>query len=704
MAGSPGKCCGDDPSNSPATATDNARILTSAGGDLLCTVDSGTPAIHSTSDNTGTIIAISGEAFDVVAGQSYWYVCDSNKDSDHGDDIDHLYEFWNGCRADETCRYPVGGGSVCGGLFCGAIAGSDVVQASASAGTPVSHISDVDDGTDGMWFNSAGTLLGSSTEDIGSASDPLSVVLSGLDSGAEYLITIELGNTGTGNDFYARVGSSGDYIRLGASYEPWTEIQFQTVVTGTQSTQVQFYYEGGAAQRMGVRNVRAVKVGINYAPQEPAVNAGGKEYLCGTDLDLNSNTLTGERFIECCGDGNCINPTQAAAAGDIITASGVDWVCGNDNEFHDTSDVNGNPFVCEMLGHVWSGGTCCGNDPGETLTWSWRGEEQGCCYQSADQCLVSNSGSEMNTNKPDTFYSTGEGPHCITASQFVLNQFCDDGTWRSRNKETADKLLNIVKDADADHYVIFCDDYRNALAYYDYLTSGNEPLEPAFLENTSCQVGSREYPCYNTFCIASAPDQGLAVVAGSYNFPRSVAELEEIFGAVGQCSPAEQEGDGKFHKCTDNLWLNNATRSFVYSEQSISVEGGLFGWADDMFAWLKSKFDPFFAWIGINKYALAEEVIDKADTYESFYVFHSTDKEVFARQEGVYTDTGYDAMLAVDFTGFESAICDQIEASFPGSCTDEGADTKYVSAIESNEEQAALFDLWQEISSALRVN
>ncbi len=698
-SGSAGKCCGDDPSDDPVD--DNARVLTSvAAGEWLCTVDTGTPAIHASNVNTGTILTVPGTTFDAVAGQAPWYICDSNGDSDHGTTVDHLYDFWDGCRVDETCRYPAGGGSVCGGLFCGAIAGTDMVYASASAGTPVSHISDVDDGTDDKWFNSAGTLLGSSTEDIGSASDPLSVALSGLDSGAEYLVTIELGNTGTGNDFYARVGSSGNYIRLGASYEPWTEVQFQTVVTGTQSTQVQFYYEGGAALRMGVRNVRAVKVGINYAPQKPAVLAGGKEYLCGTNLALASGTiLTGERFIECCGDGNCINPTQAAVAGDIITASGVDWVCGNDNEYHDTSDVNANPFVCEMLGYVWSGGTCCGNDPGETLTWSWRGEEQGCCYQSADQCLVSNSGSEMNTNEPDTFYTTGEGPHCIAGSQFVLNQFCDDGTWRSRNKDLADKMLDLVKDENANHYVLFCDDYQNALAYYDYLTQSNVPLEEGFLLNDSCDSGSKEYPCFNTFCVVAVPDGSFAAVAGSFNPPVGVSDMENALFQQAQCPASVQEMDGEFHKCNDNLWLNNASRTFIYSTTDISVSSsGL--WTD-----IKSVFDTLLDWVGLNKYSIADDVVDKADTYEGFYMIETPDsKTVIARQEGVYTDTDYDTLLAVDFTGFDSGICALFEQGFPGTCTEEGTLAEYVAALESDESQSALFDVWQEITSALRVN
>ncbi len=694
--GAGGKCCGDDPSDSVPTAMDSGKVLNSADaavGELLCTVSGTTPATYSAIANVGKILRVPGTTFDALAGQYNWHVCDSDLNSSGKTPLDQAYALWDGCRADATCRYPFGAVTQCAGLVCGAVAASDVVEMAAVNGTPQTLVSTTDSDTDGKWYAYYGTLLAGPSETVGTASAPFNVTLNGLSSSFGYTVTLELANDAQGNDFYVRV-NNGAWTRLSGKYNAWTEVPAGTV-TNAQQAQVQFYYAGGASLRMAVRNVMAVKNGVLVADQMPVVRARDREYLCGTNLALKNMSLSGERFVECCGSGACVNSGQAASSGDIITTAGKDWLCGSDNAWHDMGNVDDNEYVCELLNWVWSGGKCCGNDPGESYVWGWRGEEPGCC-SAAGQCLVDNAGSPLYDGNPDAYYQTGPGPHCISAGQFVVNKLCDAGVWRSRNKPLADKVLKVVKDSDSSNYVLFCDSYENALAYYDYLTAGNDPLEAGFLANNSCQSGSRQYPCFNTFCVASAPEEGLVVVGGSFNPPRGLSDVEEALDQVGECSADEQRMDGKFSRCNDRLWVNNATRSFIYASEKIDIGSGL--WND-----IKAAFEALITWVAGNKYTFAEEVVEKADTYERFYILENGQKRVFGREEGIYRADAFDGILAIDFEGFGPELCTQLEERFTGSCTSSGANTQYVAAARSDPEQAELFSLWADLTGSLRV-
>ncbi len=695
-----GKCCGDDPSNTPPTAPDSGRVLDSATSEhkeWLCTVPASGPVVTQSAGRRGEVVPIPVMASDALSSGSHWYVCDSKKNSIHNPSETHKYDWWDGRRVDDTCRYVDGIG-----FYCGEITGSDMVEKAASSGTPTALISDtIDNSDDGKWYNYYGRLLGGTNEDIGSADNPLKVTLSGLDPSASYVVTIELANDAQGNNFYVRIGNSGTYKRLGEKYNAWKALEVGKV-NGTASTSVQFYYEGktSATIRMAVRNIRAVKVGVPYAEQRPVVELD-HDYVCGTGMLFGGQTLAGERFIECCGSASECKTEHALHTKGEVEVNGTTWVCAGDYRFYDKALVDSDRVVCELLGYLWSGDACCGNDPTEQLIWSWRGEQKGCCYASSSQCLVDNNGSSLNNNLPETFFTTEKGPHCIASSQHMLNHFCDAGTWRSRNKGPADKLLKIVKDKDADNYVLFCDDYENALAYYNYVTSMNNPLEKSFLAAESCYSGSKDYPCFNTFCVAAAPDKGFAVVGGSYNYPKNVSHVEELTGEKkGACDPAL--GKSGYHKCSSSLlggaklWFAEDKGGFIYSTDEIRVPGS------GLWEWIKSKFDAFFNWLK-HKHTLANDVMTKADTYERFYVLVADGeaKTVFGREEGVYTAAGYDSLIAVDFTGFSSDLCAQLADRFPGSCNTVGGTSQYVSAEES--EQPSLFELWQYLTSALRV-
>ena len=196
--------------------------------------------------------------------------------------------------------------------------------------------------------------------------------------------------------------------------------------------------------------------------------------------------------------------------------------------------------------------------------------------------------------------------------------------------------------------------------------------------------------------MASAPAKNLVVVAGSFNPPRGISDIEEALNMVGMCPVSAQSTDGSWRKCNDRLWLNNATRSFIYASERIDVGSGL--WND-----IKTAFDALVAWVAGNRYAFADEVVEKADTYERFYILESGGKSVFGREEGIYRSGVYDGVLVIDFTGFSPELCTQLEERFTGSCTTSGASTQYVAAARSDPEQGELFGLWADLTGSLRV-
>ena len=150
------------------------------------------------------------------------------------------------------------------GYSCNEITGSDVIELAASSADSGLISDTVDKSNDGRWYNYYGRLLGGTNENIGTADSPLKVPLSCLDPGAKYIVTIELANDAQGNNFYVRIGDSGNYQRLGEKYNAWKPIEIGTV-TGVAETSVQFYFEGKPSStiRMAVRNISAVK---DYTP------------------------------------------------------------------------------------------------------------------------------------------------------------------------------------------------------------------------------------------------------------------------------------------------------------------------------------------------------------------------------------------------------------------------------------------------------
>ncbi|MEK6939981.1 MAG: hypothetical protein AABX31_04605, partial [Nanoarchaeota archaeon] len=87
------------------------------------------------------------------------------------------------------------------------------------------------------------------------------------------------------------------------------------------------------------------------------------------------------------------------------------------------------------------------------LKFDWNNQQWGFCPRE-NECFVLGSGKAENTAQ--SFYN-GEYPICINSTQYVFDNYCNQGNWTSRTKFLATKLLEV---AENDEYVLYCSPYR----------------------------------------------------------------------------------------------------------------------------------------------------------------------------------------------------------------------------------------------------
>ncbi len=170
------------------------------------------------------------------------------------------------------------------------------------------------------------------------------------------------------------------------------------------------------------------------------------------------------------------------------------------------------------------------------LKYDWDNKVSGYCGSNT-QCLTAQSG-------------------CVDSGEFVLDNFCEDGGWTSRTKLIALQLLDIAEQISKEDYTLFCDEYENALNYYQYLVSGVPVIE--HLKEV------------NNFCVLKLPEQ--VIFGASLNTPINEGRFIHALTGVNDCNNAVGVSDGKFHQCnmgSARAWYNKKIESVIYSNKNI---------------------------------------------------------------------------------------------------------------------------------------
>lgn len=216
---------------------------------------------------------------------------------------------------------------------------------------------------------------------------------------------------------------------------------------------------------------------------------------------------------------------------------------------------------CCSKDQCWDGGNCTANQRAKPLSqaingfrcidgnWtqsdikeSMDGSTFGYC-PSNQQCLVN-------------VFANNESAQCINSSQYINDNYCENGDWTSRTKLLALKLLKL-KSTD---YILFCDDRENALNNLQYLTGSGE-IVGNVLSNLQT----------NNFCVLKSGTKIIAATSINKNLDNLSNKNLNIFG-VNDCNSALTD-DGQYHSCdsTNKVWFNKRLKSFIYSSIAINV-------------------------------------------------------------------------------------------------------------------------------------
>lgn len=215
----------------------------------------------------------------------------------------------------------------------------------------------------------------------------------------------------------------------------------------------------------------------------------------------------------CCPQNNCWNGNECVQnqASNPKPSDGETARCINGNWTVQIKkfDVNGNP------------GYCPGNN----------------------QCLVNVNGLFSDNNNPSA------NPQCISGSQYIKDNYCDNGNWTSRTKSVALQLLDI---AGSNDYAIFCDSAAKSLNRLNYAIGTQNAKDLATADT-------------NKFCVISF--EGNAILGTSLNkdLVSGSPILKALETGVTSCKNIGTVG-------TSNCWYDAQAKLLYYSRQPFSIQ------------------------------------------------------------------------------------------------------------------------------------
>jgi len=353
--------------------------------------------------------------------------------------------------------------------------------------------------------------------------------------------------------------------------------------------------------------------------------------------------------------------------------------------------------------------------------YTWDYSQSGFC-PTTTQCLVDPTGDASFNNQPEKYDPTiVDIPQCIETGQFIEDHFCFNGTWSSRTKLIALQLLDIAnKTGDIDNYTLFCDNYKNTLADYDYLAieeyiRGKLVARPPISAYTCSDRINYVMPCVNNFCVLKFKDRSSGeqkVVFGtSLNKPINDPDfsfLRTLDQPTSYCNSLIGTKLG-FRKCNNNpnIWYADALNSVIFSRTGVIV-----GDVNIIDAFLRLLFNPITSIINYVVDVIAPRaqpsgaLIDYNFTrnvrdFNQLYVNRLLDISI----KGIIEEPELDKkFVTINYADVPDDICLAVgiydRAHPPAgdiSCTKEG-DVYY---IISDKEIA--FDLWTDLTSQLRL-
>jgi len=196
---------------------------------------------------------------------------------------------------------------------------------------------------------------------------------------------------------------------------------------------------------------------------------------------------------------------------------------------------------------------------------NWDRRSSGFCNEGA-QCLVSNAFNETWDNMPDRYWSqvaNWQRPKCINHTQYISDNYCENGEWTSRTKLLSKQLLAIALDKAPTSFSLYCDNYKKVLNRYQYRTDYG--LVTNFLNSLNClQAGNkRKDNCVNNICVMKYNNNIAIGTAINTDISGEKSPLQALNLSKAACNNAKQSGG--YNHCGFGVWYNHDLKSMIYT-------------------------------------------------------------------------------------------------------------------------------------------
>jgi hypothetical protein len=337
-----------------------------------------------------------------------------------------------------------------------------------------------------------------------------------------------------------------------------------------------------------------------------------------------------------------------------------------------------------------------------------------CNYDS--QCLFDLNGNTSVTEPIYFFDDDTKNPACINTTDYILDDYCKEGTWQSRTRLITNALLNYAKDTGQD-YTLFCSDYEETLNLYDYDVN-TLPIDVGFFEQDSCKVADKNVPCVNNLCILKI--SGHIFVGTSFNAEQSTKQAGPVYSIFGydsdECSEHQAKIQNKFYDCQaskDELYYNPAIRSYIYGKVYPEVESI----SDNFFnTYITQPLQDTFTYI-INiwkpkrKTTFNPEIdfsfLPSTSSFKKIYYSKRSGKEIIAVLEDTLVPDDYgirQSHLTARYKGFGFDVCryirnyDEKQLGFNDDISCTYHDNTYIIVTKD----PPRFQAWQDLGSKIR--
>ncbi|MBI4147099.1 hypothetical protein HY494_00410 [Candidatus Woesearchaeota archaeon] len=314
------------------------------------------------------------------------------------------------------------------------------------------------------------------------------------------------------------------------------------------------------------------------------------------------------------------------------------------------------------------------------LKFDWNAQQWGFCPQES-QCFVLGSGKAENT--AESFYK-GKYPICVNNTEYIFDNYCNQGNWTSRTKYLATKLLEV---AENDEYTLYCSPYRETLLDLgnneNYLggeysvtqksqqslsKSLQKPAQPQVLptcfNNIKDPDGKRLVPdsqntCINNVCVLQYKDGGKFKVALATTLNKEIDDPKSFLVSLNipqdKLSQICKSSGSDFVECnlqglefpsSADLYHSDELNAVIFAQEGLQLSPGVI---DNILKWFKNLF---------GSGPLAEKTfVTQAQNFRNVYIANVAGKKVRAVEE---IFPGVRQSLVAEYQNFDTPVCEYV--------------------------------------------